>query len=80
MYWELFTTTLISYTYGTIVKIYIVHELGTSSSHSHDLTLKSCLFGAVTFTTNADINNTGTLVMELDLIENQAFIFVWWIW
>ena len=65
----------ISYTHGAIVNIYIVYKLGASSSHSNDPTLKNCLFGAVTLTTNADIDKYGFLVMELDLIENQIFHF-----
>ena len=47
----------ISYTHSTIVNIYIVYELGASGSHSNDTTLKNCLFGAVTLTKNADIDN-----------------------
>ena len=39
----------ISYTHGKVVNIYIVYELGASSSHVNDPTLKNCLFGAVTF-------------------------------
>ena len=46
----------ISYTNGKIVNIYIVYELGASSSHINDPTLKNCLFGAVTLTKNADID------------------------
>ena len=38
----------ISYTHSAIVNIYIVYELGASSSHSNHPTLKNCLFGAVT--------------------------------
>ena len=38
-----------------IVNIYIVYELGASTCHSSDLTIKNCLFGAVTLTKNADI-------------------------
>ena len=45
----------ISYTHGPLVNIYIVCELGTSSSHNNNPTLKNCLFGAVTLTKNADI-------------------------
>ena len=37
------------------VNIYIVYELGASSSHTSDTTIKNCLFGAVTLTKNADI-------------------------
>ena len=43
----------------TLVGIYIVYELGASSSHNNDPTLKNCLFGAVTSTTNADIDKYG---------------------
>ena len=49
----------ISYTNGKVVNIYIVYELGASSSHVNDPTLKNCFFGAVTLTKNADINNYG---------------------
>ena len=38
-----------------MVNIYIVYELGASSSHISDPTIKNCLFGAVTFTKNAAI-------------------------
>ena len=53
----------ISYTHGKIVNVYIVYELGASSSHITDPTLKNCLFGAV------------ILVLKLDLIEDQVFHF-----
>ena len=46
----------ILYTHGKVVNIYIVYELGASSSHNNDPTLKNCLFGAVTLTKNADID------------------------
>ena len=49
----------ISYTHGKVVKMYIVYELGASSSHNNDPTLKNCLFGAVTLTKNADIDKHG---------------------
>ena len=45
----------ISYTHEKVVNIFIVYELGASSSNDNDPTLKSCLFGAVTLTKNADI-------------------------
>ena len=44
------------YTHKTIVKIYIVYELGASTSNDNDPTLKNCLFGAVTLTKNAVID------------------------
>ena len=49
----------ISYNHGKVVNIYIVYELGASSSHINDPTLKNCLFGAVTLTKNADIDEYG---------------------
>ena len=65
----------ILYTHGKKVNIYIIYELGGSSSHVDDPTLKNGLFGAVTLTKNADVDNTGIQVMELDLIENKFFHF-----
>ena len=38
-----------------VVNIYIVYELGASSSPINDPTLKNCLFSAVTLTKNANI-------------------------
>ena len=46
----------ISYAHGKVVNIYIVYELGASSSHNNDPTLKNCLFDAVTLTKNTDID------------------------
>ena len=46
----------ISYTHEKVVNIYIVYELGASTSHDNDSTLKQCLFGAVTLTKNADVD------------------------
>ena len=46
----------ISYTHGKVVNIYIVYELGASSSHDNDPTLKNCLFGAVTLDKNTDVD------------------------
>ena len=49
----------VSYNHGKVLNIYIVYELGASSSHITDPTLKNCLFGAVTLTKNADIDKYG---------------------
>ena len=49
----------ISYNYGKVVNIYIVYELGASSSHINDPALKNCLFGVVTLTKNADFDKYG---------------------
>ena len=64
----------VSYTYEKAVNIYIVYEI-SFSSHSDDLTLKNCLFGAVTLTENADIDNMSILTMELVLLENRVVRF-----
>ena len=37
----------LTYTHGTIVNIYIVYELGASSSFNDETALKTSLFGAV---------------------------------
>ena len=49
----------ISYNHGKVANIYIVYELGASSSHINDPTLKNCLFGAVTLNKNTDIDKYG---------------------
>ena len=49
----------ISYTHGKVVNIYIAYELAASRSHINHPTLRSCLFGAVTLTKNADIDKYG---------------------
>ena len=65
----------ISYTHGKVVNIYIVYELGASSSNINDYTLKNCLFGAVTLTKKAGIHKDGYSGYGMDLIENQVFHF-----
>ena len=42
----------LTYDYGHIVNVYIVYELGASSSSDSDPTLKNCSFGEVTLTKN----------------------------
>ena len=49
----------LTYAHKKIVNIYIVYELGASSSNVNDPTLKKCLFGAVSLTKNADIDKYG---------------------
>ena len=46
---------MLTYDYGRKVNIYIVYELGASSSNDSDPTLKNCLFGAVTIIKNPGI-------------------------
>ena len=65
----------ISYTHGKVVNIYIVYELGASSSHNNDPTLKNCLFGAVTLTKNADIDKYGYSGYGTEFDKRSSFSF-----
>ena len=42
----------LTYTHGKVIKIYIVYELGASSSNVNDPTIKYYLFGAVSLNKN----------------------------
>ena len=64
----------VSYTHGTIVKIYIVYELGASSSHTDDPTLKKSLFGAVTLTNNVDIDKYGYSGYGIGFDRKSSFL------
>ena len=55
----MFKQSTFTHTHKTIVNIYIAYELGASTSNDNDPTLKNCLFGAVTFTKNADVHKYG---------------------
>ena len=65
----------ISYTHGKVVNIYIVYELGASSSHDSDPTLKNCLFGAVTLTKNADIEKYKYFGYGIGFDRRSSFSF-----
>ena len=65
----------ISYTHGKVVNIYIVYELGASSSHVNDPALKNCLFGAVTLTKNADIDKYGYSGYGIGFDRRSSFSF-----
>ena len=52
-------TNKTAYAYGKLVNIYTVFQLEASSFNINDSTLKTCLFGTVTLTKNADINKYG---------------------
>ena len=65
----------ISYTHGTIVNIYIIYEVGVSSSHPNDPALKNCLFGAVTLTKNADIDKYGYSGYGIGFYRKSSFSF-----
>ena len=58
-----------------VVNIYIVYELGASSSHNNDSTLKNCLFGAVTLTKNADIDKYGYSGYGIGFDRGSSFTF-----
>ena len=65
----------ISYTHEKVVTIYIVYELAASASHNNDPTLKSCLFGAVTLTQNADIEKYGCSGYGIGFYRRSSFSF-----
>ena len=65
----------ISYTHGTIVNIYIVYELGASGSYDSNVTLKNCLFGAVTLTKNPDIDKYGYFCYGIGFDRKSSFLF-----
>ena len=52
-----------------------VYELGASSSHNNDPTLKNCLFGAVTLTKNADIDKYGYSGYGIGFDRRSSFSF-----
>ena len=63
------------YTHKKAVNIYIIYELAGSSSHSDDLTLKNCLFGAVTLTKNADIDKCRYFGYAIGFDRKSSFSF-----
>ena len=66
----------LQYTHGTIVDIYIVYKLGASGSDDNDPTLKNCLFGAVTWTKNADIDKYGYSGYGIEFDGRSRFLFL----
>ena len=66
----------VSYTHEKIANIYIVYELGASSSNDNDPTLKNCLFGAVTLTKNTtDIEKYGYSGYGIGFDRRPSFSF-----
>ena len=63
-----------TYTHKTIVNIYIVYELGASTSNDNDPTLKNCLYGAVTLTKNADIDKCGYSCYEIGFDKEKDIL------
>ena len=60
---------------GKLVNVYIVYELGASSSHNNDPTLKYCLFGAVTLTKNTDIDKYGYSIYGIGFDRRSNYSF-----
>ena len=69
------TQPRILYIQGKVINIYIVYELGASSSQNNDLTLKKCLFGAVTLTKNADFDKYGYSGYGIRFDRRSSFSF-----
>ena len=65
----------IMYTHGKVVNIYIVYELTGSNSDDNDPTIKNSLFGAVTFTKNADIDKYGYSGYGIGFDRRGSFSF-----
>ena len=59
----------------SLVNIYIVYELGASTSHNDDPTLENCLFGAVTLTKNTDIDKYGYSGYGIGFDRRSRFSF-----
>ena len=65
----------LTYTHKTIVNIYIVYELGASTSNDNNPKLKNCLFGAVTLTKNLDIDKYGYSGYEIGFDRRSTLSF-----
>ena len=66
----------LTYSYGSWVNVYIVYEPVASGSNDSDPTLKSCLFGAVTLTKNADIEKYGYSCYGIGFDRRSIFSFL----
>ena len=63
-------------TLGKIVNIYIVYEINKkNSTTSSDPTLENCLFGAVTFTKNVNIDKYGYFGYGIEFDRRSSFSF-----
>ena len=65
----------LTYTHKKIVNIYVVYELGASSSNINDPALKKFFFGAVTLTKNADINKYEYSGYDIGFDRGSSFSF-----
>ena len=60
----------------TILNIFIVYELGASTSNINDPTLKNCLFGAANLTKNANIDKYGYSGYGIGFDRRSSFSFL----
>ena len=65
----------ITYTHRKVVNIYIVYELGASSSNNSNPTVKNCLFGAAALTKNADFDKYGYFGYGIGFDRRGGFSF-----
>ena len=65
----------VTYTHRKTVNIYIVYELGASSSFNDDPTLKNSLFGTVKLTKNADIDKYQYSGYRIGFDRKSSFSF-----
>ena len=63
------------FTNEKVVNNYTVYELGTSTSHTSDPTIKDCLFGAVTLTKNGDIEKYKYFGYGIGFDRRSSFSF-----
>ena len=61
--------------HGTIVNIYIVYEISKNYSISSYPTLENCLFGAVSLTKNADIDQYKYFGYGIGFDSHEEFSF-----
>ena len=68
----------ITYTHGKIVKIYIVYKINKNdNTTSSDPTLENCLFGAVSWTKNSNINKCKYSGYRIGFDSCGSFSFHW---
>ena len=63
------------YKHKNIVNIYIVYELGASTSNNNYPTLKNCLSGALDLTKNTDIDKYGYYGYGIGFDRRSSFLF-----
>ena len=61
--------------HGTIVNIYIVHELSSNFNYNENITWENCLFGAIKLTKNVDINKYKYSGYGIGFDGNGSFLF-----